>query len=239
MLSIRNFAMLSACFKEFRPLVRWPLAGIDTTQTGTASGLTLTNNNTVQNGDGDGVYAPAGIGGSCAKFVAANNESFSVADAADLTIGTGSMTRYGWVRLISTAGYRYIFSKDDAGSNREEGLYYDTVSSQWAYYIFRASDSTFFEIKASTFGTVPTGTWMFVQTQVNPTTGLVRIRVNKGAWNSVSYGIGQAVKDTTQALYLGAVSYGLSLDGYMAKWRCDKSIIADSKLDAIYDAEAS
>ncbi len=221
------------------PLIQWPLAGIDTTQTGTASGLTLTNNNTVQSGDGDGVHAPAGIGGSCSKFVSANSESYSVADAADLTIGTGAMTRYGWVRVASLPGYSYIFGKDDAVSNREEGLYYDTGSSQWAYYIFRAADSVFIEIKASTFGTVPTGTWMFVQTQVNPTTGLVRIRVNKGAWNSVSYGTGQAVKDTTQALYLGAVSFGGNLNGYMAKWRCDKSIVSDANLDAIYDAEVT
>jgi hypothetical protein len=239
MLSVRNLACLSAGFRERRPLVRWPLAGIDTTQTGTASGLTLTNNNTVQSGDGDGVFAPAGIGGSCAKFSAAANESFSVADAADLTTDSGSMTRYGWARLISTSDYRFIFGKDDGASNREEALYYDTVTSQWSYFVCRASDSAAFEVKASTFGTVPTGTWMFVQTQVNPTTGLIRIRVNKGAWNSTSYGTGQAIKNTTQALYLGAAIYGYSLDGYMAKWRCDKSIIADSKLDAIYDAEVS
>jgi hypothetical protein len=222
------------------PLIQWPLAGIDTSQTGSAIGLTLTNNNTVQNGNGDGVYAPAGIGGSCAKFAAATDESFSVADAADLTIGSGSMTRYGWVRLISTGAIRSVFSKDNASTQREEGLYYDNASSRWLYYIFRNSDSTAFSVEASTFGAVPTGTWMFVQTQVNPTTGLIRIRVNKGAWNSTSYGVGQAVKDTTATFYLGGLSYGGgSLEGYMAKWRCDKSIISDAELDAIYDDEVS
>lgn len=221
------------------PLIQWPLAGIDTSQTGSASGLTLTNNNTVQSGNGDGVYAPAGIGTSCAKFVAANSESYSVADAADLTIGTGSMTRYGWIRLTSTASNRVAFYKNDGGANLEEGLYYDSTATHWTYYIFRASDSAFFPIAASTFGAVPTSTWMFVQTQVNPTTGLVRIRVNKGAWNSVSYGIGQAVANTAAPFYIGAASFGAGLEGYMAKLRCDKSIISDAKLDAIYDDEVA
>ncbi len=179
----KNYNKLSATDKD-RLVSYWNLDEASSTRADSQGSNTLTDNNTVTSNSGvpSARYANAG------QFTAANSEYLSRVHESSLDVGDEDFTWSGWIYADSLSGTDRGIIIKGTGPNTGDAtysLYYHNSSGNFKF--FAGDADSVGQTTASTFGTVPTGQWMFVIAWHDATANTVNISVNNGATDSVSY----------------------------------------------------
>ena len=197
-----------------------------------ASGLTLTDNNTVGNTSGK-----AGVAGD---FEDGNSESLSRADEALLSTGDIDFTIAVWLKAesLQASDNNYIASKGDIGSdNSEWGLLYRNNGAQNRFSFWINSASVWLD--DSVLGAPSTGVWYYVQAQHDAANNLVRLRINNGAWSSLATG-GTSPGSSITPFLIGALgisgAFARNWDGLINQFTFWKALKSDVDLNTIYNS---
>lgn len=137
-------------------------------------------------------------------------EYFQTGDSASVSWGDIDATIGVWLKLDTKAADQLIIVK--GGATWEYSLYYDTAVDRLRWNVFSASGwGGGTNVSASSFGAVPTATWMFVMCWHDATNNTISIQVNNGTVDSLSHSGG--VWDGGFSLNYGDAANGI--DGLM------------------------
>ena len=183
----------------------WPMEETSGTRFDVVGSNDLTDNNTVT--------SAAGIRGNAAQFTAANEEYFSLADNADVSMGDLSFTIAAWVfQTASTGTNQIIIDKGDIGfTSSHEYILYDADGPQSFIWLV-ANNSDVGPLLASSFGDPPTGEWIFLVGWHDAESDTVNIQVNNGAVDSTSYA--QGSWDSPHDLRIGVGHFALGTEQF-------------------------
>jgi hypothetical protein len=144
------------------------------------------------------VRADSVKGRTAAQFTAANSESLSKTDNAELDLGDINCWFAAWIYLDST-GNMTVYGKSWGGSGRTLLLWKPSAA---AFRLSVSSDGTTqTDLNATTFGVPSTGVWLFLMVYHDATNNLIGISVNGGAFNTAAHTGG--VFTNNSALTLG------------------------------------
>lgn len=177
----------------------------------------LTDNNTVGQA--------AGKVGNAAQFVAANNESLSIADNTSLSAGNLDFWAAGWAYLDNKSAERGLIGKyHTVGDQREWLLEWSSASDRFRFIVSSAgTDATAASINADALGAPSAGAWYFTLVWHDSVNDTINIRVNHGTTNSVGHATG--VFDSTAPFRLGDINDGgvIPHDGRLDGWSFGKA----------------
>lgn len=203
---------------------------------GEASGNAIDDHSTNDLTDTNTVGTATGKVGNCRDFEANNGEYLTRADNAALSIGDIDMTLTCWINMESQAGDDGIVAgKHDANiSSIEYSLYYNLTTDR---LVFRVSSdgATAVEVTASTFGAVPTATWMFVVCRHDATANQISISVNAGTANTTAHSGG--IFNGTAPFRLGADAIpGTYFDGLIDEVGLWKRALTNDEVTELYNS---
>jgi hypothetical protein len=132
-----------------------------------------------------------------AQFTAANGESLSVADNANLSTGDIDFTIAGWVYFDSVISLSGIISKDNNSGNQRE---YDLRVSGGVPSFLCSSDGSSITIVSSSV-TPSTATWYFVVAWHDSSANTINIQVDNAT--AVSQAHAGGVYDSTSKFVIG------------------------------------
>lgn len=179
--------------------------------------------------------AVAGKVGNAAHFVGADGVCLKCAYSLDLVLdSTKDFYAAGWVRFTSKAVDQYIlFSEDTVGYNVEYYLTYSSSSDCliWAYVN---------ELSATTFGSPPLNTWLFVEFFYRINGGKnVGIAINNGAFDTRTANSASNLFNTDTTLFFGDIDYGeYPLFGDVDEWYYSHTIPDQAGRDYLYNSGA-
>lgn len=151
-----------------------------------------------------GHLALAKLNDKSAQFTAANSESLYCLDNTRLSFGDEALTIAGWFMLDSKTDSRQLVSKgNDSAGSREYHLQYAVASDRFVFKVSNDGTATT-TATANTLGSPSTGQWYFIVAYHNPTTNLIGISVNNGAFDTAAH---------TTGIIDGAASFNLGV-GY-------------------------
>ena len=182
--------------------------------------------------DDSSVGFAAGKIGNCAVFSAASTDSLSRADNTDLRLSGTDATVTLWVNLSSKSGIFALCGKYDGGDFMEYMPAYRNSDDRFLFYV--GNGSMFVAAVANAFGSPSVGVWYFLQCRINNTTKEASIRVNDGAWNSVTF-TGN-IKNGTATFHIGRCVPGLYANASIDEVSIWKRQVSDAELNAIYNA---
>jgi len=165
----------------------WKLTETSGTRFDLVGGNHLTDNATVTQARGRGVYAfPLQ-----AQFTSANSEYLSIPDNAALSTGDIDFSFAAWVYLDTKSATRVFVCKGDANSttNIEYALDYSASGDRFRLIVGNGAGA-FVVLNADTLGSPSTGTWYFIVAWHDSVADTVNISVNNGAVDSASYSSG-------------------------------------------------
>lgn len=183
----------------------------------------LTDNNTVG--------SAVGKQSNAADFELANAEYLSRADNADLSTGDIDFYFEAWIKVESTGTNMAVLSKDAGGSTREYGMYL-AGGTVLRFYVFSAAGA-FTEISASTFGSLSTGVWYFVEGWHDATNNQLGVAVN-GTTNTSAYANG--VKDASASFEIGRNSNTNHFDGLIDGVGFWKRVLTSDERTELYNS---
>lgn len=195
----------------------------------------LTDNNTVTSAAGKVTYTAE----DASQFTAANSEFLSRADASLVGLdfnGNVDMYLAAWVYIDAVGADRPIIGKWSASTgNRQYLLSYFTGTTQFGFFVSNDGAATVTNY-ASTFGTVPTGTWLFVQAYHDATNDLIGISVNNGAYNTAAHstGIFNSAASFDVGRYRNGSGTFLYMDGRLASCIATSGIPTADEQTALY-----
>jgi hypothetical protein len=175
------------------------------------------------------------------SLVRASSQQLTIGDNAALSTGNIDFTFAGWV-YVQTAPSGALFpavaTKYSSGTIREWALYHDGSTNRLSFVVYTAAGAAIATVSATTFGAVPTGTWMFVVAWHDAAADTINIQVNDGAVNSAATGaVGPA--DTTGIFrvgYLGTSTY--YWDGRLDELAFWKRTLTAGEKTALYNGGA-
>lgn len=192
-----------------------------------AGGNTLTDNNTVTQAAGAKI-------GNAAQFTAANSESLSIADNADLSMGDIDFTICAWVYLDTKSAVRDLVTKWGASGQFEYLLVYDSVSDRYSFFVSNNGTATP-EARANTFGSPATGAWHFIVAYHDSVGNVIGIKVNDGAANTTAHTTG--VFNSTSAFHLGGRAGTPSYhNGRMDEIGVVRRLLTGAEMTELYNA---
>lgn len=193
----------------------------------TGRGNDLTDNNTVTQATGKV--------GSAGQFAAANSESLSHVDNADLSIDP-SDTVAAWVYLDTKTANRTIVAKANHPSTREFVLYYDFGANRFIVDVVFGDASNPVAV-ANSFGSPSTGVWYFVTGWLDSVLATANIQINNGAIDSVAT-TGSPV-DGNGTFALGEwQNLGRYMDGRIDEVGLWKRVLTAAERTALYNGGA-
>lgn len=169
-----------------------------------------------------------------ARFVAADTRYLKCVDDAALSIGDIYWDMVAWVRTTTPANTQGIVSKW-VGASWEYLL--RVVSSQFVFTVRKADNSADVSVTATTFGTIPANAWCMVHVYHNPTTNLIGISVNVGAYNTaaVTGGVRDSTNDFRVGYWDGGVYYLDGGIGPLAIWKPTGTNLTAAQLTWLYN----
>lgn len=190
----------------------------------TGRGNDLTDNNTVTQA--------TGRVGQCASFAAATSEFLSKTDNTDLSGGDRDYTWFGWFKWASQATNQGLLGQWSATNNYSYLLYYNQTSDRLEFYVTSTGAiASINHVTATSFGAVPTDTWVFVAAWHDSVANTLNIQVNNGTVDSAAHSAGTF--DSTAAIRLGWADGGAAgeaFDGLMDEvGRCNAVLTADQR----------
>jgi hypothetical protein len=207
----------------------WSLDEASGSRADSHSSNTLTDNNTVTQA--------AGLVGNAAKFTAANSETLSIADNADVSTGDIDYSVALWVYLDSKSAFRPLFWKwTTAGNQREYAISYDNAADR-----FMASVSgdgiAGTDVVANNFGSPSTGTWYLLIVIHDSVNNLIKISVNAGTENTTAHTTG-SFNSTSLVELGGTVAFGIYHDGRMDGVALWKKALSPQERTDLYNSGA-
>ncbi len=197
----------------------------------TASGLDLTDTNTVTQATGKV--------GQSAQFTRANSETLIHGNVSALQTGDIDFTIQAWVYLDSKpAGtqMRIVSRAPGAGSSEWYLTYYEPTNH---FYFGVSNDGTsFFQVEATTFGAVSLSTWTLVHCWHDSVNNLIGIAVNGGAADTVSHSLGVYFGTNTLALSGLSDQSGFFYDGRMDQVGFWKRVVGSTDRSLLYNSGA-
>lgn len=188
----------------------WTLGEASGSRADSVGANTLTDNNTVTQATGKV--------GDAAQFTSTNNESLSIADNADLSMGDIDFALAGWVYFDST-GNRGLFGKYNYSSNQREYVVVTETSGTLRFRFAVSADGSGNTTVNSTAGVPATSTWYFVVAWHDATANKIYISVNDQATpDELAHSTG--VLNGTSAFRLGGLI--ATVDGYAHNGRMDE-----------------
>ncbi len=186
----------------------------------------------VNMGTPDGV---AGLVGNCCEF--AVNEQLYGSTELDWAISSGDVTWAGWVRINSSAtseGTLFVVNTDGGGTNLIHALQLN-ASNQFRWGVLRGASSG--HVDATTFGSVPSNTWVFVACRWTASSKLLEISVNRGSVDSTTAS-GTYTDNTATGIQ---VYYNLPSGIGVTALRFDECVLtyrvlSDGALDTLYNS---
>jgi len=184
--------------------------------------------------DNNGAGQADGKLGKAAEFTAAGGRYLSKADNADLSIaGDVDFTFAGWFKLSSKSSYMGLFGKDDAAGAREYTLYYDQPMDRLVWMVFASNDSAN-QLIASSFGSPPLNTWVFVVVWHDKAANTINVQVNNGPVNSKAQAA-DGVKDSVSDFKLGRGLAGTGFDGQIDSFSFWKRVLTQDERAELYN----
>jgi len=183
-----------------------------------ASGYTLTNNNTVTNG--------TGVFGSCGDFELSSSQSLSIADAScpDLKI-SGSITCSAWINLESVgAGVQVVVGKVNGA-----GGYQIFLTN--TYIQFYANSLTTNATVAKNM-TVNTGTWYHLVGVYDSVAQKLSIYVNGEATTVTASG---SISTPAAVFYIGRNDSGAYFDGLIDDVAIFNTALSADQIKELYE----
>lgn len=207
------------------PTAYWNMDEASGARVDSAGANDLTDNNTVT--------SSAGKVGNAAQFTAANSESLSCADNADLSMAGTSFTISLWVYLDSDVNMQFVGRDDHGSGDREYAVV--RLGGLAKFYIFGGGTNTF--VGATALGT---GAWHHIFAW-RDTAGTINIQVDGGTVESAS-DAGISISDTTAVFAIGARNLGgtpdLFTDGRIDEVRIDRRVLSEQERIDIYNGGA-
>ncbi len=162
----------------------WPLyepAGIR--KDFSPNGNHLTDNSTVTDAPGPSIWIPR-----ASQFTAANDEFLSVASNANLVTGLINYTLSCWVYLDTTgANYRIFISKREVGTY-EYQLFYSSTADSGLIEFELGVGAGVVDVRGTTFGTPPTGQWLYIAAWVDASARTLNLQINNGVVETAALG---------------------------------------------------
>lgn len=187
----------------------------------------LTDNNTVTQ--------TTGKIGNAAFFTAANSESLTHVDSADLSTGNIDFSVVAWAKFTSLSGSMWFVSQWIAGGNqRAWAINYDATSGRLRFSV-SSDGTTQVHLQADAFGPPATNAWYMIFASHDSVNNTINISVNNGSANSVAHSTG--VLDSTGAFNLGNVG-SLYLDGALDECGLWKKVLSAAEVTELYNGGA-
>jgi hypothetical protein len=185
----------------------------------TARGNTLSPNNAPGNA--------AGKIGNALSVVAASNQSLSMVDNADISIGASAfeMTFWMWSNTIASCS---VLGKDDEAGNRE--WFIDMSSTNIRFLAWCAGS---LKLAANIISMTPS-TWYFVDVYFDPVAQLLGIAVNGGAFTTAATAAG-SIDNLAAPFYLGARNNTHFFDGRIDELGVWKRNLTTAERAALYN----
>lgn len=162
--------------------------------------------------NGGTIGTATGVVGSGRDLEASGSQYFTIADNADLS--TGNIDFYGhcWIKLESIPGTMVVCGKwRFSGSNQREWLV-QVISSRIRLAVSSTGTGASATVTATSFGTLSTGTWYFVEWWHDATNDIIGVAVN-GTSNTTSYSSG--VFDSSADFTVGAYDVQATPDQFL------------------------
>jgi|SRR5688572_30675063 len=193
-----------------------------------ASGVRADAHGSNSLGDINTVGQAAGKIGNAASFVAANEESLSIADNAALSMGDIDFTIAGWVRFDTLAGAGLVGKW--ATDSYEYLIYFDGTNLR-----FHVSDDGTSNVSVVNSASISANTWYFFVAWHDAVANTLNISVNDNAAASAAHSTG--VYDGAASLYFGRNEEGLTyLNGRLDAISIWKRLLTASERTQLYNS---
>lgn len=192
----------------------------------TAPTHNLTDNNTVT--------STTGVIGNAAFFVAANAESLSETDTADISVGDIDFAISCWVKITALGSMTAASQYDATGNQRSWRLGYNGANGRFEFTVSNDGSATRVAV-ADTFGAPATNVFYFLYGFHDSVNNLVGISVNNGALDTTSHTLG--VFNSTADFSIGKDGAATrfwdgAIDG-VAFW---KKVLTATEVTALYNS---
>lgn len=189
----------------------------------------LSDNNTVVSVSGKIVNA--------AQFASATGNYLSIADAPDLSMGSGvRFTIACWVNIQTKNGNGIWGKWEGEAGKREYRLFFTDVGGgnyQMSFQVRQLDDGGNAIVQATTFGNVPTSTWFFVACRYDGS--VISISVNAGTADTTAFSLD--VQDGTSPFYVGRAVVGdPSSDTTVDEMGVWKRALSDAEVTQLYNS---
>lgn len=173
--------------------------------------------------------------GRAAKFVAASSQYLWIASNASLQTGDIDFSVAAWVYLDTKTADSYIVTKwNPVAGGREYQLLYHQASDILAFWCQRADDVDKGVRQATTYGSPPADTWMFVVAWHDAANNALNIQVNGGTVDTSAFTFG--VQSTTSQFSMGAIQSGASFDGRISRVGFWKRVLTADERTYLYNS---
>ena len=181
----------------------------------------LTDNNTTGQA--------AGKVGNAALFVAANEESLSIADNADLSMGDIDFTVAGWVYFTTTA-FTGLAGKWGPGPVLEYLVYFDGTNIR-----LHVSPNGSSNVSVTNSQAISAGTWYFFVAWHDAAANTINLSVNNNSAASLAHSGG--VFNGNAAFHLGRNEEGMSwLNGRLDSVSIWKRVLTSAERTQLYNS---
>jgi len=174
-----------------------------------------------------------------AGFVLINEEYLSAADDADLRIEDEAATICGWANFDTTASAanksQVVLGKWGTSGNQDYTILMDKNTDFMEFKVQNSDASDKFEVQASTFGALSTGTWYFFRAWHDPVADEIGIEMNRDG-NKETTSLSGGTCGTSHSVDMGRNKdtkyFDYSVDA-VGKWN---AVLSDGVVDVIYNS---
>jgi hypothetical protein len=202
-----------------------------------ASGASATDShgsNTLSVNGAGTIGTGTGIVSAARRLTRANDQSFSRADNASLSVGDIDFTFAGWFNAVtlpsSPDAFDFISKDIESGSDREYLIGFN--GTRMRFGVFSGAGS-FTQVVANTFGALSTSTWYFICAWHDATNNVLGISIN-GTEDTLSYSNG--VRDAAATFCIGSRGIVANrLDGFVDEIGFWKRMLTSTERSDLYN----
>ncbi len=176
----------------------------------------------------------AGKQGYAASF-SGGDKRLQAVDAPAISVSDIDFTWAGWVKHTDATSTQNILYKGEG-----------SFAQHWAYYIYLASNNYSFSVTtagptvgtvtATTFGTPVSGIWYFLACVHDSVNDLLKISINNGAFDTLSYASGSHDEANNLRVGFGPSPSINTLKGAMDEWGLWKRVLTAQEISDLYNS---
>lgn len=206
-----------------------------------ASGSAIDAHGTNDLTDNNTVGSNTGVIGNARDFEASNSEYFSLTSNSDVEVADIDFQFSFWLYLESIVGINpWILGKwrFSGGAYRNYAFWLDSTTGEINWSV-TSDGSTQVSVAASTYGALPTGTWVWVQGGHDASGNVTFVSVNNGTVDTQAHSAG-VITDSNAPFLVGAINQGASnyWDGRIEQLSFWKRLLTSDDKAEIYNSGA-